>query len=183
MRIIGGIFRGRLLSTPKGEQTRPTSSLLRKAFFDICSSQLEDTEFLDLFAGSGAMGFEALSRGAKHATFVDKSPLACKTITKNIELLGVQKQSTLLCMPALRALKLLQGKKKCYQLIYIDPPYGKEDPNSLVEEILKGNLLANDGRIFIEELKRNAEDLELKNATLVAKRRYGDTLLLEYEGL
>jgi len=181
MRIIGGAFRGRILSTPKGEQTRPTSSLLRKALFDICSQRLEDAHFLDLFAGSGAMGIEAISRGAIHSTFVDKSPLACKTITKNIELLGLQEQSTILCVPVERAIKMLQGKKKAFQLIYIDPPYGKENLASLVEQLLSAHLLAKDGRIFIEELKKNAEVLELHGVKLVEKRRYGDTLLLEYE--
>lgn len=181
IRIIGGVYKGRLLSAPKGEKTRPTSSLIRKAFFDICSQQIEGSDFLDLFAGSGAMGLEAISRGATESTFVDRSKEACKAIAKNIDTLEVQKQTTLLCIPVDRALKMLQKKKKSFDLIFIDPPYGKEDLTLLAEQILSAKLLKTKGKIFIEESKANEELLDTPLVKLLAKRRYGDTLLFEYE--
>jgi 16S rRNA (guanine966-N2)-methyltransferase len=182
IRIVGGVYKGRLLSAPKGEKTRPTSSLLRKAFFDICSHQIEGSDFLDLFAGSGAMGLEALSRGANESTFVDQSREACKVIAKNIETLEVQKQTTLLCLPIDRALKMLQKKKRSFDLIFIDPPYGKEDLTRLTEQILNAKLLKTKGKLFIEESKENEEPLDTPLVKLLEKRRYGDTLLFEYGG-
>lgn len=181
MRIIGGKFRGRVLTSPKGEQTRPTSSLLRKAFFDICAGDLEGANFLDLFAGSGAVGLEALSRGAEHATFVDKSPLACKAIAQNINLLGVEGQSTVLCMPVERALKSLQKKNQSFSLIYIDPPYGQENIASLLKQIHEAHLADTTTRVFVEESSKqeNLEDLS-PSVQCIEKRRYGDTFLVQY---
>ena len=90
LRIIGGKFKGRLIKTPKGEKTRPTSAILRKAVFDICQNQITDARFLDLFAGSGAMGLEALSRGASHATFVERDKHSVSCLKENLALLNLR---------------------------------------------------------------------------------------------
>ena len=92
LRILGGTFRNRLLKSPKGEQTRPTLAVMRKSVFDILQTQIEGAAFLDLYAGSGAMGLEALSRGASHATFVDANRFALSCIEDNICLLKVENQ-------------------------------------------------------------------------------------------
>src|SRR5580700_58901 len=96
MRIISGKYRGRVLSAPKSKLTRPSSSLVRGAVFNILQDSVEGAEFLDLFAGSGLVGLEALSRGAKHATFVEKENNALVALTKNVKSLGVGAESTIL---------------------------------------------------------------------------------------
>ncbi len=179
LRIIGGSFGGRIISSPKGDLTRPSSSLLRKAFFDICQDSVGDADFLDLFAGSGAMGIEAISRGAHFSTFVDKSANACQVIKKNIELLEIEGQTEVLCMPSDRALELFERKKRKFHLIFIDPPYGKDFLPPILQKIVDAKLLQESGRIFAEESAK-ATIPQLASLKLHEERRYGDTVLLEY---
>src|SRR5690349_14081953 len=96
LRIIGGTLRGRRLLSPKSSLTRPTTAIVRKSVFDICQEIIVDAEFLDLFAGSGAMGIEALSRGAKHVTFVDSNAQAIQCVEHNLRLFKMEKQATIL---------------------------------------------------------------------------------------
>lgn len=186
VKIIGGIYRGRILKTPKGKETRPSSGLIRKAIFDICRPYLEKSEFLDLFAGSGAVGIEALSQGAHHATFVDNNALACKCIQENIALLSLESQTTLLRLPVERALEVLLKKEKSYDLIYLDPPYGKEDLIPLLSLISTSSLLKTNGHIFVEEAEKVASILAKTPLPLLQClpiRKYGDSFLLEFISL
>src|SRR6185437_12636332 len=122
LNILSGEFRGRPLKSPKGNQTRPTTALLRKSVFDSLRPYLEEAIFLDLFAGSGAMGLEALSAGAKHATFVDASREAIRCIRENISLLKVEEKTTVIQGDVLKVMKKL---KSPFDVIYCDPPYEK----------------------------------------------------------
>lgn len=155
LRIIGGALRNRLLKTPKGEQTRPTLAVMRKAVFDILQSQIEDARFLDLYAGSGAMGLEALSRGAAHATFVESHRNAFRCIEENTRLLEVQDQCTLLSYDVLLALKKMAKEGKHFDIVYVDPPYAPAAKLRLHQEILlffdTHPLLNAGGRLFLEE--------------------------------
>ncbi len=183
LQIIGGEFRGRKLHSPKGDQTRPSSGLVRKALFDICRELIPDANFLDLFAGSGAVGIEALSRGAKSTTFVDKSPLACRCIKENIALLSLQEVTKVFCQPIERALDYFKAKKCSFDLIYIDPPYGKNFLPPILQQIAASNILNVGGRIFAEESEKGLQSsLELGFLPLefVEKRKYGNSILLEY---
>ena len=189
LRIIGGKFKGRLIKTPKGEATRPTSSILRKAVFDICQAEIADSNFLDLFAGSGAMGIEAISRGAKQATFIDKDRNAQSCIQANFELLQIGSACTLLKGDALAMLQKLQREKRTFHVIYIDPPYGaivKETGNSLTSEILHqlstSSLLAEEGIVFIEEeqVKNLPPKPTFDNLKLIDSRTFGKSLLHQY---
>lgn len=151
LRILGGIFRNRLLKSPKGEQTRPTLAVMRKSVFDILQTQIEGAAFLDLYAGSGAMGLEALSRGASHATFVDANRFALSCIEENIRLLKVEDQATVIGYDCLQALKKLAKKGLSFDIVYVDPPYAA----GLIKEILEffdtHPLLKPQGRLFLEE--------------------------------
>jgi 16S rRNA (guanine(966)-N(2))-methyltransferase RsmD len=154
---------------------------LRKAFFDICREEVEGSRFLDLCAGTGAIGLEALSRGAAHAVFIEKDPLACRELRNNIRELKVEEKTTLLSMSMARAFVTLRNRQWNFPLIYIDPPYGQIDLNRTVADLLKSpSLLSMDGRLFIEESKKNAESLLFSNTLLIKERQYGDTLLFEY---
>jgi 16S rRNA (guanine(966)-N(2))-methyltransferase RsmD len=173
LKIIAGKFKGRILKTRNSPQTRPTQGMLREAVFNICQNEIENARFLDLFAGSGAMGLEALSRGASHATFVEQNRQAIQCIKENIALLQLQNNATLLPMDCSRALSLLP--KASFDLIYIDPPYEQPIP---LEQIAP--LLAPSGTLFIEERHDPKKPHQPKTAPhlhLKETRRFGIALL------
>ena len=181
--IIGGRFKGRSLISPQGALTKPTLALMRKSVFDICQGYLEDSRFLDLFACSGAMGLEALSRGASHATFIEKDRRTCQTLIKNIDLLGVKEQTTVLCADAFSVVPSLQGLP--YDIIYIDPPYPiSKIPNSpvlsLIHALDTSSLLSPSCLLFVEEEAPGALPLsqELFNhLSYKNSRKFGASLL------
>lgn len=183
MKIIGGAYRNRLLKAPKSDTTRPTLAILRKAVFDILQPCITDATFLDLFAGSGLMGLEALSRGASHATFVENDRAALRTIRENIHTLGVQDQCTLLPLDALRAMRTCAKKKQPFDIIYIDPPYDAGD--KLLPELLlfidAHDLLAPGGTLFLEaRAPATPPDVPLAALHFVNSRTFSDTILHQY---
>ncbi|MBM3183933.1 MAG: 16S rRNA (guanine(966)-N(2))-methyltransferase RsmD [Chlamydiae bacterium] len=176
LRIISGRFKGRLLKTPKSAKTRPTAAITRAAVFNICQNQIEGASFLDLFAGSGAMGFEALSRGASHVTFVEKNPQALRAIRENIATLKVESETTLIPFD----LKLALSKfSKTYDLIYLDPPY--DTPTApIVEALLSKSLFAPNALLFIEE-EAPGTPSQFLSLSLLSTRQFGSTLLHQYQ--
>jgi 16S rRNA (guanine966-N2)-methyltransferase len=180
LRLIGGQFRSRLLKTPKGSQTRPTSSLLRKAVFDICQAHIDDARVLDLFAGSGAMGLEAISRGAAHATFVELDKQAVRCIQENIRELQVEEQCRVLQGDALSCLKRLQKEGKPYDLIYVDPPYRHTLYNPILQFLDQSGLLKPDGVLFVEEAHPSKLEVVLTKLMLKESRKFGDSLLHQF---
>lgn len=156
LRIIGGTFKNRLLKSPTTSLTKPTMSMVRKSVFDICQMCIEDAYFLDLFACSGAMGIEALSRGAKQATFIEKDRKAMRCLEENINTLSLQEQASLVCADVFSHIKKLQEQKKTYDIVYIDPPYPLvESPDkpliALLEFLDKSSLLTPSSLVFLEE--------------------------------
>ena len=124
MRIIAGAYKGRNLKSPPSLDVRPTSDRLRETLFNVLAPRIEDTRFLDLCAGSGAVGIEALSRGASHATFVDRSRRSCTLIESNLKLCRVpEEQWDIYCSEAYEFLKQTDSR---WDIIYFDPPY-KDD--------------------------------------------------------
>ena len=177
LQIIGGKFRSHPLKAPKHARTRPTTSLVRAAVFNICQGLVEGAKFLDLFAGSGAMGFEALSRGAAFVTLVEMDREALKCIGENAQRLGVAPQIEVLGMPVTRALAKIAGS---YDLIYIDPPYEME-VGEVLRTIVEKKLLAPEGILFLEEqfeARRTAP--ACAGLSLVESRRYGIAGLHQY---
>ncbi len=170
MRIISGKFRNRTILAPKGKQTRPTLALVRKALFDMLQGYIEDCNLLDLFAGSGAIGFEALSREAQHVTFVESHPLSLRYIYANIKELDVANQTHVFKGKAESALKKLKGP---FDLIYIDPPYDF-NPQGLLSHCI--NLLAPEGLLIIEK-RLNKKLTKIEHLTLWKSRDFGLTSL------
>jgi 16S rRNA (guanine966-N2)-methyltransferase len=169
LRIVGGKFRGRNLKTPNTDNTRPTTSMLREALFNICSGHIEGARFLDLFAGSGAMGIEAISRGAIFTTCVELDAKAYQCIKANVELLGIEQQVQPLKMDVLKALPRLLSP---YDIIYVDPPYDQEMLNVL-RSIAQHTLLSPSGELFVEQrydAKIHFTDCPFE---LIESRRYG----------
>lgn len=176
MKIIAGIFKGRSLKTPKTATTRPTQGMLREAVFNMCQQTIEGARFLDLFAGSGAMGCEALSRGASQVTFVEHVRMALRCIQENLESLHITQAARILSMPASRAMTLLLKEHALFDLIYVDPPYDLSvDLSSLA------SLLAPDGTLFLEE-RYNPKKTPtiIPDLTLKDQRRFGAAQLSSY---
>ena len=171
MRVISGSRRGARLRAPRGEHTRPTSDRVREAIFSILGD-VEGERVLDLFAGSGAMAIEALSRGAGSATLVDSSTAAIAVISANLRTLDLDAE--VLRRDALRFLVAARGAGRQYDLVFVDPPYR---PAGEVGRTLSDALepvLAPDGRVVTESDRRAPLELKLP---LVLERRYGDTLI------
>ncbi|MBM3198269.1 MAG: 16S rRNA (guanine(966)-N(2))-methyltransferase RsmD [Chlamydiae bacterium] len=149
LHVLAGIYKGRPLKTPKGPLARPTTALLRKAVFDICQSKIENARFLDLFACSGAMGIEALSRGASHATFVEKDRSSLRILEENISLLNLQSQASFFCQDVFAFLS--SPPPFTFDLIYLDPPYALTSCEKLLLLLDKSPLLSPDALVFLEE--------------------------------
>ncbi|MBA3603597.1 MAG: 16S rRNA (guanine(966)-N(2))-methyltransferase RsmD [Parachlamydiaceae bacterium] len=190
MHIIAGKFKNRILNAPKSALTRPTSSRLRETLFNICQGKVEDAHFLDLFAGSGAIGLEALSRGAKKSTLVDSSRESTLCIAQNIEKLQVQACTTVMCCDVFLAVKKLIKSGVQFDLIYADPPYQEKGMfdgqlRSYSQQLLiildEYSLLKENGLFFIEDVpSESTEKLDLQSLHLVTSRRAGKAHLNEY---
>jgi 16S rRNA (guanine966-N2)-methyltransferase len=169
--VVAGRFGGRTLAAPRGHTTRPTPERVREALFSILGS-VEDAQVLDLFAGSGALAIEAISRGAAAATLVDSSPAAYAAIRRNLETLGIDAQ-----VRRQRALTFLDGARTAarqYDLVLLDPPY--RHPPGLGPELSAAlePVLAPGARVVVESDRRAPLELELE---MLDERRYGDTLI------
>ncbi len=174
MRIITGRARGTKLATLEGDSTRPTSERAKEAIFSSIQFELADREVLDLFAGSGQMGLEALSRGAAHATFVEKNKNAARIIEQNISKAHMEDCSTLVCSDAFELLRTQKNCKK-YDLLFLDPPYAQISPAELIMRVYSANILRTGALCVIEsgeELVLEAH--ELKSVfCLVKKAKHG----------
>ena len=179
MRIISGIARGTKLYTLEGENTRPTLDRVKEPLFSIIQNEIKDSDVLDLFAGSGALGLEALSRGAKKAVFCDKSYSAIEIIKKNIEKTHFEEKAKVLCMDYKKCLTSINEK---FDLIFIDPPYKQDIAIKSLEIIIENKLLNEDGLIIIEtdDEKRELQQIEqLKyNINIINLRMYGRVKLI-----
>lgn len=154
MRVVSGIFKGRKLHTLPGEKTRPTSGKVREAVFSSLQALIPGSVWFDLFAGSGAMGIEALSRGAGFCFFADNNRQACLRIQRNLEDLGIgPSQARLFCLEAWQACALLAKETPGgIHLAYLDPPYGKEELYAKTLDSLEP-LLAPEALIVIEHMR------------------------------
>ncbi|MCB1111665.1 MAG: 16S rRNA (guanine(966)-N(2))-methyltransferase RsmD [Chlamydiales bacterium] len=179
MRIISGKFKNRKLDSPKTMDVRPTSGRLREALFNITQHYIEGADFLDLFAGSGAVGFEALSRGAGSVCFVDSSRSSVRSIEKNISMLGVDDDAYVVDCDVLEFLPTHRG---AYDIIYVDPPYQKGYSEKILAMIDGSQLLKPDGVLFIEDSKDfDPVSVPLKQLVLVNSRRLGRSMLHQYK--
>jgi 16S rRNA (guanine966-N2)-methyltransferase len=171
MRVIAGEFGGRELVTPRGRATRPTSDRVREALFSILGD-VSGARVLDLFAGSGALAIEALSRGAGEATLVDAASAPIQAIRRNLDALGIEAETVR--QPALRWLQAARSHARQYDLVFLDPPY--RQASTLGRELTSAltPILAGDARVVAESDRRSPLGLELE---LLDERRYGDTLI------
>jgi 16S rRNA (guanine(966)-N(2))-methyltransferase RsmD len=179
MRVIAGRFGGRRLSSPRGRTTRPTSDRVREATFALLGS-VQQVGVLDLFAGTGALGIEALSRGAQRAVFVERDARAARALRANLESLGLElPEAEVREMDALAALRRARARRETYDLVFIDPPYRHLPALEQALDDLLPALLAPSARVVLESDTREQVELTAETGRLEIdqQRRYGDTTI------
>jgi 16S rRNA (guanine966-N2)-methyltransferase len=178
MRIIAGKHKGARIFAPPGRDTRPTSDRVRENVFNIVAPWVEDARVLDLYAGSGAMGLEALSRGAASAVFVESDPDAVRVIERNLDKLRLR-GVTVLRLAATVALAQEAAAGRKYDLLLVDPPYAMTDFDALGRYL--PNVLADDGLLVLETGARI--EPELAGLEVRTTRKYGSTRVTVFEHL
>lgn len=173
MRVVSGKFKGKALKAVPGNSTRPTTDKVKEAMFNIIGPYFDDGVCLDLFAGSGGLGLEALSRGMEYAIFVDKDGKAIGTIRANIEQCSAEEHCEVYRNDALRAVKALKKREMIFDCIFLDPPYKKQQLVLLLETIDDFHLLKEDGIIVCEHSFDVALPNEIGRLSRVRNETYG----------
>jgi 16S rRNA (guanine966-N2)-methyltransferase len=181
VRVIAGQFRGRKLRTLSGLDTRPTSDRLRETLFNVLAPRVEGASFLDLCSGSGAVGIEALSRGARRLVVVERSRSACSVIKENVELLGAGAQAEILNRDVISGLKRLRENSAAFDIIYFDPPYDSDLYPLVIAMIGEGRLLSDDGVLVVEHRTKNSLEAEYDGLVRYREIRQGDSAIAFYE--
>lgn len=178
LRVISGTAKGHKLKTPKGNATRPTTDRVKESLFNIIAPYLQNANVLDLFAGTGSLGIEALSRGAESAVFIDKSQECYGIIKDNLIHTRLSEKAEVYSGDSILMLDRLKGKK--FDIIFLDPPYSKGLIDEALINIIKNELICKDTVIIAE---RDAKDIileEIGSLKRVRDQKYGDTVLSFY---
>ena len=181
MRIISGEYKGRRLSGGKKRGIRPTSDRVKETIFNVLQEEIEGKRILDLFAGAGSLGLEALSRGAESVTFVDSSPQSINVLRKNLEDLSLSYDSELgktkTTLIRLDGLKAINKLKASFQIIFADPPYLKGYAQRIIDSIAKSEVLEKNGILILEHHKKEAFILPEENLLPLKQKKFGDTVV------
>ena len=178
IKITGGCARGRTLMAPNGRQTRPTSAMVRESLFGILGTHTVDARVLDLFCGSGALSFEAISRGAQSAVLIDADPKAVRTARANAQTLCMQEQVRIYRNDYRSACRILQKKGEAFDLVFLDPPYAQGLYVSAVQTLAP--LLAAGALIVCEHASNQPLETTLGGFTQTDMRTYGTRALSFY---
>jgi 16S rRNA (guanine966-N2)-methyltransferase len=179
MRVTGGKVKGTRLKTLPRHSIRPTTSVVRQAIFSLLENSTTNWhQILDLYAGSGALGIEALSRGAEWVDFVDYRKSCCDLIRTNLEKIGGLEWAHIYCCSVSKALTFLN---RSYDIIFIDPPYSNFSTNNLLVNLAKSKLLAKNSTIVLCHANRFPLNSDYDGLHLVEQRRYGDTFIFIYQ--
>jgi 16S rRNA (guanine966-N2)-methyltransferase len=182
MRIIGGEARGRPVRLPGGCRIRPTADRVKKSLFDILHS-VNGKSFLDLFAGSGNVGLESLSRGARLAVFVERDVRLVETIRKSLAQLGFGERAEVIAANAERGLGRLIQRGERFDIIFADPPYDEGLAVETLKWLERGDLLAESGIVVLQHsIREKPEGLQIGAMAVTDRRRYGDTVLTFLKG-
>jgi 16S rRNA (guanine966-N2)-methyltransferase len=174
MRVIGGELKGRRLLVPRGGKIRPTSDRVREAIFDILGPAWNFQRVLDLFAGTGSLGIEALSRGTPEAVFVEQGKGIITILRGNVKALGLKSRTWVLPLTVKRGIAVLGEKEEVFDLIFMDPPYNKGLVGKTLEEISGRAIVVSRGFVVAEHSPRE-EIIPPPGLVLSQQRRYGDT--------
>jgi 16S rRNA (guanine966-N2)-methyltransferase len=180
VRVIAGSARGRRLATSRTLALRPTADRVREALFNILGARVDGAAILDLFAGSGAVGLEALSRGARRAMFVEMHPPACRLIEKNLRLCGLDEQAAVWCEDVLDVLPTLKAQAQAFDMIFLDPPYRASLVEDALSQLGDGRLLSDDGQVIAEHFFKRQLPERFGRLGRVRVARFGDVALSFY---
>lgn len=179
--MIGGTHRGRRLRTVGGLAVRPTSDRLRETLFNIIAPRIHSTRFLDICAGSGAVGIEALSRGALAVTFIERSRHACGVIEANLTALGIAREATTINRDAALALKHLEQDSKQFDVAFFDPPYASEIYGQVMSQLGAVNLLSAGALVIVEHRAKTPPEPEYGTLQIFRDVKHGESALAFYE--
>ena len=181
MRVIAGKFKSRKLEAPAGMQTRPTSDRLRETLFNVVAPMVADSVWLDLFAGSGAVGIEALSRGARSVYFIESASAAVRTIRKNLHTLGINESAEVIERDAAVGLRMLDSQAVACDFVFLDPPYRKMgDYEQVLGFLSQSRLLALQSQVIAEHDKHFDPGNEFGSLRRHRTLRQGDAVLSFY---
>ncbi|MBC7229189.1 MAG: 16S rRNA (guanine(966)-N(2))-methyltransferase RsmD [Actinobacteria bacterium] len=182
MRIIAGDARGRRIKAPRGCGTRPMRDFVREAVFSMLGERVTGAAVLDLFAGSGSLGLEALSRGAAEAVFVDRGGEPCRIIQENLDMLGMSGRGTVVRAEILDYLRKTAGRRSPFHLIFIDPPYRIDlrYRQEMLKRLAAGGFLAPSAVVVIEAPLRSAPPAPPPGMRHRERRKYGETAVDVY---
>ena len=174
MRVISGKLRGKRLFSVKGLSLRPTSDRVREAIFDILQGQIAERKVLDLFAGTGALGIEALSRGASSAVFVENSPKSLSALQRNLAECRLQEFSSILNKEVMDGIRFLEGQGSIFDLIFLDPPYGKGLTRKTLEALAQSPVVTPETQMVAEHSPDENLD-KMPYLEMTDQRKYGGT--------
>jgi 16S rRNA (guanine966-N2)-methyltransferase len=181
MRVIAGKYRSRVLKGPGAQRLRPTSDRLRETLFNVLGPSLEDSLFIDLFAGTGAVGIEAISRGARETIFVESNPKAARLIRENLNILEIRQVAELIEAPALRGLERMATRHLLADFLFLDPPYEKTTEYLEVLEFLDAShLIAPRGIVIVEHYWKTELPEFLTRLECTRRIEQGDAILSFY---
>ena len=180
LRIIGGIARGVPIKAPDTKDTRPTLDRTKESVFNIMMPYLADTAVLDLFAGSGSLGIEALSRGAKNAVFVDKSRKCRDIILYNLDKTKFSRQAEVLAMDVENAVRYLAGRHDKFDIIFMDPPYNMNFVNKTIQIISDFDIMSEEGILACEHHENETPPDKVGNLVRTRIKHYGETVFSFY---
>lgn len=167
MRVISGSARGLRLKSPEGLNTRPTLDRIKESLFNILANDLFESDFLDLFSGSGGIGIEALSRGANSAVFVDENKESYNIINENLKFTRLVDKATVLNTDFLMAINKLKNEGKSFDIIFMDPPYNKDFVQAAVKSVYEAGLLKKTGFIIAEQAME--DDLPVVEGLVISR--------------
>ncbi|MGO0123361.1 16S rRNA (guanine(966)-N(2))-methyltransferase RsmD [Desulfothermobacter acidiphilus] len=180
MRITGGSAKRCRLASPKGKKTRPTSERVKGALFNILAPYLSGAHFLDLFAGTGGIGIEALSRGAERAVLVEKDPQALRLLRENLQRSGLSERAEVRGGDVLRLLPRIARGEQRFDIIFLDPPYARGYEAKVLRLLVQEGLVQRNGWVIVESSARELPPDRVEQLVLRRRERYGDTALSFY---
>lgn len=180
MRVIAGYARKRRLKVPPGRDVRPTADRVKEALFNMLAERIDGCTFLDLFAGTGSIGIEALSRGAHRAVFIEKDARVMKVLRDNLTLTGLGIRAETILGEVETGIKRLGSGGRQFELVFLDPPYSQGHAQATLAELVKHNIIESSGLVVVETGCKELMPAQVDILKLCRQVRYGDTLLSFY---